>query len=78
MTPPFLPQPMETYSQSYFISLLKSMNLFFATLTAVRPWSVSKLNISLDTLPTDADLATLRTGDVYRDTTADNVLKVKV
>jgi len=26
------------------------------------------LNLNLDTLPTDADLATLRLGDVYRDT----------
>jgi hypothetical protein len=29
-------------------------------------------------LPTEADLANLRVGDVYYDTTADNVLKVKV
>jgi hypothetical protein len=26
------------------------------------------LNLNLDTLPTEADLATLRLGDVYRDT----------
>jgi hypothetical protein len=29
-------------------------------------------------LPTQADLANLRSGDVYRDTTAGNVLKIKV
>jgi len=29
-------------------------------------------------LPTQADLANLRSGDVYVDTTASNVLKVKV
>jgi hypothetical protein len=29
-------------------------------------------------LPTEADLSNLRVGDVYYDTTAGNVLKVKV
>lgn len=29
-------------------------------------------------LPTEADLSNLKVGDVYYDTTADNVLKVKV
>jgi len=29
-------------------------------------------------LPTEAEYANLRVGDVYYDTTADNVLKVKV
>lgn len=29
-------------------------------------------------LPTQADLANIRVGDLYRDTTADNVIKIKV
>lgn len=29
-------------------------------------------------LPTEADLARIRVGDLYRDTTADNVVKIKV
>lgn len=29
-------------------------------------------------LPTEADLASLRIGDLYRDTTADNTIKIKV
>jgi len=29
-------------------------------------------------LPTEADLANIRVGDLYRDTTADNVIKIKV
>jgi hypothetical protein len=29
-------------------------------------------------LPTQADLANIRVGDLYRDTTADNVVKIKV
>jgi hypothetical protein len=40
--------------------------------------NIAKLNIDINTLPTQVDLANLRVGDVYRDTTASNVLKVKV
>lgn len=29
-------------------------------------------------LPTEVDLAKIRVGDLYRDTTADNVIKIKV
>jgi hypothetical protein len=29
-------------------------------------------------LPTEADLARIRVGDLYRDTTADNVIKIKI
>jgi hypothetical protein len=29
-------------------------------------------------LPTEADLANIRVGDLYRDTTADNAIKIKV
>lgn len=29
-------------------------------------------------LPTEADLANIRVGDLYRDTTADNTVKIKV
>ena len=35
-------------------------------------------NASAVSLPTEADVARLRVGDVYYDTTAGNVLKVKV
>lgn len=78
MTPPSLPQPFDAYNRGYMQTLIASLNVFFAQLVAVRPWSVSALNINLATLPTEADLATLRSGDVYRDTAADNALKVKV
>lgn len=36
------------------------------------------LNTFTISLPTEADLANLRAGDVYRDTTASDVLKVKI
>jgi hypothetical protein len=35
-------------------------------------------NTFIVSLPTEADLSNLRVGDIYYDTTADNVLKVKV
>jgi hypothetical protein len=54
------------------------LNLFFQQINAVQPINIAKLNIDLNTLPTQANLATLRVGDVYRDTSAGNVLKVKV
>lgn len=34
--------------------------------------------IRIASLPTEADLADIRVGDLYRDTTADNVIKIKV
>jgi hypothetical protein len=39
--------------------------------------NLAKLNLDINTLPTDADLANLKVGDVYRDL-AGNVLKIKV
>jgi hypothetical protein len=34
--------------------------------------------IRVASLPTQADLANMRVGDLYRDTTAGNVVKIKV
>jgi hypothetical protein len=53
-------------------------NLFFQQTTAVQHINISSLNIDINTLPTQANVADLRPGDVYRDTSASNVLKVKV
>jgi hypothetical protein len=53
-------------------------NLFFQQTNAVQQINIASLNIDINTLPTQADLADLRVGDVYRDSTASNVLKVKV
>jgi hypothetical protein len=48
-----------------------------AALSFVRPDPTTP-NTFIISLPTEADLSNLRVGDVYYDTTADNVLKVKV
>jgi hypothetical protein len=58
--------------------LLNVLYLYFQRQNGVQQISVAQLNFDLNTLPTDADVANLRAGDVYRDTTASNVLKVKV
>jgi hypothetical protein len=58
--------------------MLNVINLFFQQMTAVQQLNIAKLNIDVTTLPTDADLANLRVGDVYRDIAGGNVLKIKV
>jgi hypothetical protein len=56
----------------------KVLYLYFQQINAVQPINITSLNINVERMPTQADLANLRVGDVYRDTTAGNVLKVKV
>jgi hypothetical protein len=69
---------MQEYSRGYFDELVRVLFLYFQRIDAVQQINIARLNINVDTLPTQADLADLRVGDVYRDTTAGNVLKVKV
>ena len=66
------------YDQGFMAQMQNILNLFFQQINAVQPINIAKLNIDLNTLPTEAALTTLRKGDVYRDTTAGNALKVKV
>lgn len=75
--PPNLPEPPAEFAQAYFSQLLRVLRLYFTATDAVQHINIASLNLDLDTLPTDADVASLRAGDVYRDTTASNVLKVK-
>jgi hypothetical protein len=75
--PPRLPAPPPEYDAAYMGQMLNVLNLFFQRLNAVQPLNIAQLNINIDTLPTQADLANLRVGEVYRDT-ADNRLKIKV
>jgi len=75
--PPRLPAPPPEYDAAYMGQMLNVLNLFFQRLNAIQPLNIAQLNINIDTLPTDADLANLRVGEVYRDT-ADDSLKIKV
>jgi hypothetical protein len=78
--PPRLPDAPAAFDpgqRQYMGDLLRTLRLFFDAITAEQPLNVTRLNINVDRLPTQADLANLRRGDVYRDTTAGDVLKIK-
>jgi hypothetical protein len=75
---PNLPIAPIEYDKIYFEQLTNMLRLYFAQLDNPGFSSASGLNLNIDTLPTQTSLADLRVGDVYRDTTASNVLKVKV
>ena len=76
--PPNLPVAPKEYDAGYMSKLLNVLRLYFSDVNSVQVLNLAGLNLDLKTLPTEADIATLRLGDVYRDTTADNALKVKV
>ena len=65
---PSLPLPGEEYEREYLDKLTNVLRLYFNQLDNPGPLGATGLNFDLDNLPTDADLATLRLGDVYRDT----------
>jgi len=78
VTPPRLPSAPSSYNEPYMSGVLNVLYLFFQQINGVQPINVAEINFDLNTLPTEANLASLRQGDVYRDTSAGNVLKVKV
>lgn len=65
------------YDRRFFDAVVAELTAYFRRANDPYPHNASTLNINIDTLPTEAALATLRSGDVYRDTTAANVLKIK-
>lgn len=77
-TPPRLPTAPSDYNATFMTQFMNVLYLYFQRIDGIQPINVAQLNFDLNTLPTEADLADLRLGDVYRDTTADNSLKVKV
>ena len=76
VTPPSLPLAPEQYDRQYMDKLNNVLRLFFNQISSPGPLAGSSINLNVNTLPTNADLATLRSGDVYRDT-ATNTLKIK-
>jgi hypothetical protein len=78
VSPPRPTSAPREYDQDFMAQMQNILNLFFQQINAVQQINIAKLNIDINTLPTQANLATLRVGDVYRDTSAGNVLKVKV
>jgi hypothetical protein len=91
---PRLPSAPPVYDQSYQDQLTNLLRLYFNQLDNNSPINVSTQRngtnliaalsapptpgTATPSLPTQADLANLRVGDVYYDTTAGNALKVKV
>ena len=67
-TPPNLPLAPNDYDRRYQDQLNNVLRLFFNQLSNPGDIGGATLNLDLGTLPTEADLPTLRLGDVYRDT----------
>ena len=78
VTAPSLPLAPVEYDRQYMDKFSNVLRLYFNQLSTPGPLAGSSINLSIKTLPTQADLANLRVGDVYRDTTAGNALKIKV
>lgn len=75
--PPRLPDAPAEYDLQFMAQFAQVLRLYFEQLSALQQINVARLNIDIRTLPTQADVATLRQGDVYVDTSAGNVLKIK-
>jgi hypothetical protein len=67
-TPPSLPLAPPEYEVRYFVQLNNVLRLYFNQLNNPGDMGGTTLNLNLETLPTEADFASLRLGDVYRDT----------
>jgi hypothetical protein len=67
--PPNLPLAPQEYDRRYQDQLNNVLRLFFRQLTNPGDIGGTALNLDIALLPTDADLARLRLGDVFRDTT---------
>ena len=91
---PRLPNAPEEYDPLYVNQLLSLLRLYFNQIDNIGPINITTPrngtdvisalsfpavpNTAVPSLPTQADLANLRVGDVYYDTSAGNVLKIKV
>jgi len=68
VTPPNLPLAPPAYQSQYQEQFNNILRLFFNQLTNPGPLGGTSLNLDLAFLPTDANFADLRSGDVYYDT----------
>jgi hypothetical protein len=67
-TPPSLPLAPAEYERRYQDQLNNILRLYFNQLANPGNLSAATFNLDLTRLPTEADLPSLRLGDVYRDT----------
>jgi hypothetical protein len=82
VTPPSLPLAPEEYQRQYQDQLNNVLRLFFTQISNPGNMGGATLNLNLNTLPTDANIASLRIGDIFRDTTTgatatSQVLRIK-
>lgn len=92
VTAPRLPAATQEYDPVFINQLTNVLRLYFNQLDNAGPMTASTQFNGTDivaglsffptagatpSLPTQADLASLRVGDIYYDTSASNVLKVK-
>lgn len=75
--PPMLGAPEKDYNASSWTRMVTELRLYFDRANMPSDIRAVSLNINILTLPTQASLGTLASGDVYRDTSASNVLKIK-
>jgi hypothetical protein len=78
---PNLPLAPEEYERRYQDQLNNILRLFFSQISSPGNLGGISLNLDVTRLPTQANLSTLRVGDVYRDTTtgsATQALRIKV
>ena len=68
VTAPNLPRAPKQYDPEFQEQLNNVLRLFFAQLTNPGPLGGTSLNFNIGRLPTQADFANLRSGDVYYDT----------
>jgi hypothetical protein len=77
LRPPVLGNAPQDYDASYMSRMLSELRSYFERSNTPHPMNASTLNINIGTLPTQTSLANLSSGDVYVDTSAGNVLKIK-
>jgi hypothetical protein len=68
VTPPNLPLAPTAYQAQYQEQFNNILRLFFNQLTTPGPLGGTSLNFDIARVPTQADFANLRSGDVYYDT----------
>ena len=68
VAPPSLPAAPDEYERRYQDQLNNVFRLYFNQIANPGNINGSTLNLDIATMPTDADFGTLRSGDVYYDT----------
>jgi len=78
IAPPSLPIAPNEYDPVYQEQLNKILRIYFNRTSSPQDFAMRTFSVDVERMPTQTDIATLRVGDIYRDSSAGNVLKVKV